>query len=146
MKIIGKIEASTPKYKSIEDIIHILQNKEFELKRIRTVGTCSGHDCIDSFSNEYTSYQDFIEKVYDDFNLDKERIKDFAELDWSTTMFTLLNEQHGFKVTISIGEDNGNTDSREAYFSISKQPSIPENNEYVKNLLALLNIFNAIEL
>lgn len=146
LNIIGKINASTPKYKSIEDTINILQENEFVLNSIRTGGECSGHDCIDSFKKEYSSYKDFEENVYDDFKLHQERIKGAAELDWSTTMFNLSNERLGFSVTISIGEDNGNTNVSEPYFFISKENSNTKDKEYCDNLLAKLNVFDVSEL
>ena len=146
LNIIGKLNASFPKYKSIEDAIHILQDNEFVLNSIRTGGECSGHDCIDSFSKEYISYKDFEENVYDDFRLHQERIKGAAELDWSTTMFRLSNQHIGFNVTISIGEDNGKTIACEPYFFILKENSNAKDKEYCDILLAELKVFDVTEL
>ncbi len=146
LSYIGIINASTPKYKSILDTIHILEKNEFKLLRIRTDGVCSGHDCTDNFSNEYSSYEDFISKVYDDFNSKKERVAGFAQLDWSITMFELLNEEHNIRIILGIDEGNGNTNSCEAYLSIHEQSDTPETYEFIKNLITKLNIINVHEL
>lgn len=146
LSYIGIINASTPKYKSILDTIHILEKNEFKLLRIRTDGVCSGHDCTDNFSKEYSSYEDFISKVYDDFNSKKERVAGFAQLDWSITMFELLNEEHNIRIILGIDEGNGNTNSCEAYLSIHEQSDTPETYEFIKNLITKLNIINVHEL
>ena len=136
-----KIQASTPKYKTAEAVIAVLQNNGFVLRYINTYGEGSVHDGTDSFRNKYHSVEEFTSKVYDDFNDHKERIAGAAQLTWSCTFFELYHENLNFEAVISLGEDDGKEEPREAYLTINKENVDMEDEEYLAKLLLMLHPF-----
>ena len=141
LHVAEKLQASTPKYKTAEDVIAILQDNGFKIKYINTYGEGSAHDCTDSFSNQYYSIEEFTQKVHDDFNEHKERIKGAATLTWSCTLFKLIQEEMKFKAVISMGEDDGKPEPREAYLFIKKQNIDTADEEFIAKVLLMLQPF-----
>ena len=138
------IKESTPKYKTIEAVVGILEKNGYVLKKVRTSGECSGHDCIDRFEIENDSIESFKENAYNDFKAKKERIKNYASLDWSDTSFKLIHNEYGYKVSLSIGEENGKTDPQKAYFFFRNSGGfldeiVGTDKMYFDNLLLKLN-------
>lgn len=95
------------KYKSIKDALEILQKDNYVLENIRTSGEFSSHDCIDSFSRNYSSFEEFTKNVNDDFAEKKKNSA--AEVDWSNTVFTVINKDTGFEISFYYGEHNNYT-------------------------------------
>ena len=95
------------KYKSIEDALEILQKGNYILQNIRTSGEFSSHDCIDSFSREYSSIDVFKKCVNDDF--DEKKKNTAAEVDWSNTEFTVKNKDTGFEIFLYYGEHSNSS-------------------------------------
>ena len=132
------IVSSEPKYQSIEEIIHILCTEGFILKYITTCGECSGHDCIDELHCEYSSIEEFKKNVYKDFEEKEQRIKDSAELSWTTTMFVLYNKDLDFRIVLSISEDNGSRVPCNSYLSFRRENTNETDKKNFEQLLTKL--------
>lgn len=90
------------KYKSIENALEILQKGNYVLQNIHASGEFSSHDCIDSFSWEYSSIDEFTKCVNDDFVEKKKNTA--AEVVWSSTVFTVKNKDTDFEISFYYGE------------------------------------------
>lgn len=128
------------KYKSIEDALEILQKDNYVLQNIRTSGEFSSHDCVASFSHEYSSVDELKKCANDDF--DKEKKNTAAEIDWSDTIFTVKNKDTGFKISFYYGEHSGSSNLSAWITKVTK--SYWDN--VVEELFPLIEKNNSIEI